>query len=60
MNFKPISTENDYDNALERIFELLQTNPFLNSPESKELDFLTTLVEDFEAIHYNFPPKTNI
>jgi HTH-type transcriptional regulator / antitoxin HigA len=49
---KVIRTEAQYDQALERVYELLQMHPVLNSPEGDELDVLSTLIESYEAIHH--------
>ncbi|MFD2574176.1 type II toxin-antitoxin system HigA family antitoxin [Spirosoma soli] len=49
---KVIRTEAQYDDALERVYELLQLHPALNTPEGDELDLLVTLVEAYEAVHY--------
>ncbi|NQY54096.1 MAG: DNA-binding protein [Campylobacteraceae bacterium] len=50
MSIKPIRTEQDYDNTLNRIEELMEAEP--NSCEFDELEVLTTLVEAYEEIHY--------
>ena len=50
MNIKPIKTEQDYNNTLNRIEILMDATP--NSEEFDELDILTTLVEVYEEIHY--------
>jgi HTH-type transcriptional regulator/antitoxin HigA len=50
MNIKPIKTEADYEDTLERIGELMSAQP--DTPEGDELDILTTLVEHYEAQHY--------
>lgn len=49
---KVIRTEAQYDNALERVYELMQQHPAVNSPEGDELDVLVTLIEAYEAVHY--------
>ena len=49
---KIIRTEAQYDDALERVFRLLQSHPSLNTPEGDELDLLVTLIEAYEAVHY--------
>ena len=46
-NIKPIRSERDYEAALARIFELMDTEP--NSPEGDELDVLVDLVELYES-----------
>jgi HTH-type transcriptional regulator/antitoxin HigA len=50
MDIKPIKTEQDYDNALNRIESLMEAKP--NTPQMDELEVLTTLVEAYEAQHY--------
>lgn len=50
MNIRPIKTEIDYENSLNRIYELMEAEP--NTPEYDELDILTTLVEAYEEKHY--------
>lgn len=54
---KVIRTETQYDDALERVYELLQRHPSLNTPEGDELDLLTTLIEAYEAVHYPMAPS---
>ncbi len=50
MNIRPIKTEADYDEALERIDELMDAE--IDTPEGDELDILVTLVEAYEEKHY--------
>lgn len=50
MDIKPIKKEADYERALHRVEELWDSPP--NSPESDELDVLTTLIEAYEREHY--------
>jgi HTH-type transcriptional regulator/antitoxin HigA len=45
-------TEVQYDDALERAYELMQQHPAVNSPEGDELDVLVTLIEAYETVHY--------
>lgn len=52
MHIKPIRSEEQYEDALERIYFLMKTRPVLHSPDSDELDLLVTLVEAWEAVHY--------
>ncbi len=50
-----IKTEQQYDKALERIEELLCVVDNNTSPDDKnfiELDLLSELVADYEAVHY--------
>lgn len=51
----PIKSETDYDVALERVAQLMEALP--DTPESDELDILTTLIEAYENEHYpmDFP-----
>ncbi len=50
MTIKPIRTEQDYNNTLNRIDMLMESEP--NTAEFDELDILTTLVEAYEEQHY--------
>jgi len=50
MNIKPIKTKQDYENALNRVEELLDAMP--NSKEFDELEVLSTLIEAYEAKNY--------
>lgn len=52
MIIKPIKTEEQYEEALERIYHLLQTHPQPNSEAGDELELIVTLVEAYEAVHY--------
>ena len=51
MQIKLLKSEEDYDNALERINELIDCNE--NSPEEDELEVLSLLVWDYEEKHYS-------
>ena len=50
MNIKPIKTEQDYNNTLNRIDELMDAKP--NTNEFDELDILVTLIEVYEEKFY--------
>jgi HTH-type transcriptional regulator/antitoxin HigA len=50
MKIKPIKTEQDYEQALQRISELMDAKE--GSEELDQLEVLATLVEQYEAIHY--------
>ena len=50
MNIKPIKTEEDYHNTLNKIEILMDAKP--NTDEMDELEVLTTLVEVYEEQHY--------
>ena len=45
-----IRTEEDYDAALERAWEIFQAD--IGSPEGEELERLVTLIEAYEDEHY--------
>jgi len=49
---KPIKTENEYNEALARVYELMQTNIIEGSVDSDELEVLSILVKEYELIHY--------
>ena len=48
MNLKPIRNEIEYDKALERVDELMELNPKLDTPLSDELEILVMLIEKYE------------
>jgi len=48
---KPIRTEQDYDQALERLNEIFFAPE--NTPESDELEVLSVLIEAYETRHYS-------
>lgn len=48
MSIKPIHNEKDYDNALDRVDELMELNPALGTPHSDELEVLVLLIEKYE------------
>ena len=50
MNIRPIKTEADYHAALAEIERLFDAMP--NTPDGDRLDILATLVEAYEAQHY--------
>jgi HTH-type transcriptional regulator/antitoxin HigA len=54
MELKPIKTEEDYEEALEKIDELWEAEP--ETPEGDLLDLLTTLVEAYEEKHHPILP----
>ena len=51
MNIKPIKTENDYNQALERLEIIFDAK--LNSPDGDELQVLGILIDQYE--NENFP-----
>ncbi|MBU2950029.1 transcriptional regulator [Tamlana agarivorans] len=50
MNIKPIKTEEDYNEALERLEVIFDATP--NSKEGDEAEILSLLIENFENKHY--------
>ncbi len=50
MNIKPIKTEQDYTNTLNKIESLMDAKP--STAQMDELEVLTTLVESYEEQHY--------
>jgi len=50
MNIKPIKTEQDYTNTLNKIESLMDAKP--DTVQMDELEVLTTLVEAYEEQHY--------
>jgi HTH-type transcriptional regulator/antitoxin HigA len=58
MDIQPIKTEQDYEQALERIDTLMDAAA--DTPEGDELDLLTTLVEAYEARHHPVLPPDPI
>ncbi len=57
-NIKPIHTDADYEEVLDRINELMDAEAV--SPEADELDVLTTLVESYESEQVTMPPPNPI
>jgi HTH-type transcriptional regulator/antitoxin HigA len=52
---KIIKTEREYDKALARIYDLMQTKIKRKSEEADELELLSLLVKDYEDSHYKLP-----
>ncbi|SRR5258707_13299168 len=52
---KPIKTEDQYNKALARVYELMQTEVKEDSTESDELEILSILVKEYETEHYPIP-----
>lgn len=55
-NVESIRTEEEYDAALARIYELFHAAP--GTPESDELESLVDLVEQYEDKHYPIDPPS--
>ena len=47
-----IKSEWQYERILDRVFRLMHRKLPKNSPEAKELENLSTLVEDYEKKYY--------
>ena len=50
MHIKPIKTEKDYQEALQRLDELFDAK--IGTPESDEADILALLIDNYENEHY--------
>ncbi len=50
MDLKPIKTEKDYQDALNRLEEIFDAK--LGTPESDELEILGLMVDNYEKEHY--------
>ena len=55
---KIIRTEQEYDLALDRTYQLMQLKIALGSVESEELDLITLLIEHYEKEHYPIAPPS--
>ena len=51
---KPIKTEQDYEHALERVYQLMHTER--SQQETDELEVLSLLIQEYEKQHYPVPP----
>jgi HTH-type transcriptional regulator/antitoxin HigA len=52
---KPIKTEDQYNEALARVYELMQIEVKEDTTESDELEILSILVKEYEIDHYPIP-----
>ncbi|WP_256010330.1 helix-turn-helix domain-containing protein [Desertivirga xinjiangensis] len=52
---KPIKTEEQYNNALARVYELMQADIKEGSTASDELEILSILIKEYELIHFPIP-----
>jgi len=52
MKLKPIRTEKEYDEALDRVDELMELDPEMGSEESDELEILVMLIEKYEEKYW--------
>lgn len=52
---RAIRTEEQYKDALARVYELMQVDNEDDSTVSAELEALSLLVKDYELVHYPLP-----
>lgn len=52
---KPIKTDEQYNDALARVYELMQTDVKEGSAASDELEVLSILIKEYELVHYPIP-----
>lgn len=57
---KVIKNEREYEDALARVYELMQMDVVDESPESDELDALALFIEAYENKHYPISAPTPI
>jgi len=49
---KPVKTEEEYNDALARAYELMQTDLKEGSAASDEMEILSLLIKEYELVHY--------
>ena len=54
---QPLQTEQQYEDALSRAYDLMQKNIVPESGEEYELEKLASLITAYEKVHYPIPPK---
>jgi HTH-type transcriptional regulator/antitoxin HigA len=61
MKINSMRTENDYRAGLKLIDELIAIDPKEGTPAFDEIDFVSSLVESYESIHYPItaPPSVS-
>ncbi len=52
---KPIRTEQQYEEMLERVYNLMQQNIEADTSESDELEVLSILIKDYEQENFPIP-----
>lgn len=57
---RPIKNNQQYEDALERIYLLMQKNIKADSKESDELEILSILVKEYENEHFPIPQPNPI
>ena len=60
MEIRPIHNETDYKASLREISTLMDLDPDAGSPDGDRLDILATLVQAYEAKHYQIEPPDPI
>lgn len=59
-NSKLNSNENNYEDALHRVYELMELNPRVKTKEFAELEMLSTLIEAYEELYHAITPSDPI
>ena len=49
---KPVKNKSQYEDALARVYELMQRNLKPESKESDEVEILSILIKEYELLHY--------
>lgn len=60
MKIRPIKNEEQYDEALSRIYKLMQLELKEGSSQGDELEILSLLVKEYELEHYRVPSPNPI
>ena len=60
MKIRPVKNEQQYDEALSRIYELMQHELKEDSALADELEVLSLLVKEYESEHYPVPKPNPI
>ena len=55
MNWKVLTTEDDYQKASIRMMKIFHSQP--GSTESEELELLIRLIKDYDVRHHQIPNK---
>lgn len=63
MKNRIIKTDNEYNSACERVYEIIHSSEQPINPDSKigeELELISLLIENYEKEHFNLAPPTPI
>lgn len=60
MKIKPIKNEEQYNDALARVYKLMQQDIKEDSSQSDELEVLSLLIKEYEQEHYPVPTPNPI